>query len=340
MGARIPAITAALILAACGGGGSPTAPAAPPVPTHSVGVALYYDQNGNGTLDADEGIRIPDATVEIAGKQGHSAPLTGEAIVDGVPAGAQTLTVRASSLPPYFEPPAPVAIVVPQTAGTTFVPVTLPIGSNRPNLYLAFGDSISDGEGSSDGGGYASRLQRKLQAHLGGATVVKDGLSATRSNRGAERLPASLNVRPAYTLIHYGTNDWNMGECKSHFPCYTIDSLRSMVRAVRGRQGLPILATLIPGNPIVAAQQPERNMWVAVIDARIRDLAREENVVVADMEAAFLHTTNNEYGVLYTDHVHPNDAGYEVMAEAFFQAIAHPATAAAGFEGPPLFKIF
>ncbi len=331
----------AVATAACGGSaGSPTAPPSPPVPTHSVGVALYYDQNGNGVLDGNEGIRIPDAVVEIGGKQGHSVPLTGEAIIEGVREGAQTLTVLAASLPPYYVPPAPVPIVVPQAAGTTFIPITLPIGSNRPNLYLAFGDSITGGEGSSDGGGYASRLEGKLRAHFGGATIVRDGLTATRSNRGADRLPASLAIRPAYTLIHYGTNDWNMGECRSHIPCYTIDSLRSMVRAVRGRQGLPILATLIPGNPIVAAQQPERNMWVAVIDARIRDLAREENVVVADMEAAFLHTTNNEYGVLYTDHVHPNDAGYEVMAEAFFQAIAHPATAAAGFEGPPLFKIF
>ena len=199
-------------------------------------------------------------------------------------------------------------------------------------------NSITGGEGSSDGDGYASRLQRKLQAHLGQAEVVKDGLTATRSNRGADRLPSSLRVRPAYTLIHYGTNDWNMGECKSHIPCYTIDSLRSMVREVRGRQGLPILATLIPGNPIVAAQQPERNMWVAVIDARIRDMAREENVVVADLEAAFLHAPNFEYGVHYTDHVHPNDAGYEVMAQAFFEAIVHPPAAAADFGARRLFK--
>ena len=69
-------------------------------------------------------------------------------------------------------------------------------------------------------------------------------------------------------------------------------------------------------------------------------MAREENVVVADMEAAFRHTTNNEYGVLYTDHVHPNDAGYEVMAEASFEAIVHRPANAADFGGPQLFKVF
>ena len=79
-------------------------------------------------------------------------------------------------------------------------------------------------------------------------------------------------------------------------------------------------------------------MWVALMDTRIRDMAREEGVVLADLEAAFLRTPNMEYGVLYTDHVHPNDAGYEVMAQAFFEAIVHPPAGAAGFGGPELFK--
>lgn len=338
MGARIGARTAALLaiaLAACGQSGfGPAAPSPPPVPTHPVGVALFYDENGNGQLDAAEGVRIPDAVIEIGGKQGRSSARSGEAIVDGVPDGSQTLTVRASSLPPYYVAPAPVTIVVPQTAGTTFLPVTLPIGSNRPNVYLAFGDSITGGEGSTDGDGYVSRLERKLQAHLGRAEMVKDGLTATRSNRGADRLPGSLRAEPAYTLIHYGTNDWNVGDCKALFPCFTIDSLRGMVQEVRARQGLPVLATLIPGNPAAYNQQPERNMWVALMDTRIREMAQSERVVVADLEAAFLRTPNMP--ALYTDHVHPNDAGYEVMAQAFFEAIVHPPASAAGFDPPVL----
>jgi hypothetical protein len=166
------------------------------VPTHSVGVALFYDENGNGLPDSAEAVRIPDAVVEIGGKQGRSAPLTGEAIIDGVPDGSQTLIVRASSLPPYYEPPAPVTIAVPQTAGTTFVPVTLPIGSNRPNVYLAFGDSITGGEGSTDGEGYASRLQQKLETHLGRATIVKDGLTARAATAAPTACRAASGCGP------------------------------------------------------------------------------------------------------------------------------------------------
>jgi lysophospholipase L1-like esterase len=338
MASRLPRITLVLLatgFATCGGGGGPTGPT-PPGSSHPVGVALFYDENGNGTMDAAESVRIPDAVVEIGGKQGRSAPLSGEAIIDGVPDGSQTLSIRPSSLPPYYAAPAPLALVVPQTGGTAFIPVTLPIGTNHPNLYLAFGDSITDGEGSSDGMGYVARLQRKLQAQLGRATIIRDGLSGTRSNRGSDRLPDSLTVRPAYTLIHYGTNDWNMAECKFDPPCFTIDSLRTMVRDVKGRQGLPVLATIIPANPAYTETQPQRNEWVAAMDVRIREMARAEGAVVADLEPAFLHAP--AWPALFTDHIHPNDAGYEVMAQAFFEAITRPPAAAADFGGPQLFK--
>jgi lysophospholipase L1-like esterase len=329
---RLLSTLIALTVAGCGSNG-PTIPA-PPVPTYAVGVALFYDENGNGALDPAEGVRIPDAVIEIGGRQGRSASLTGESIIEGVPAGSQTLAVRASSLPPFFVGPAPLTLVVPQTGGTTLLGVTLPIGPNRPNTYLAFGDSITGGEGSSDGNGYASRLQRKLEAHLGRGIIIKDGLGATRSNRGSDRLPDSLTVRPAYTLIHYGTNDWNAGECKSNPPCFTIDSLRRMVRDVKGRQGLPVLATIIPANPAI---QPERNVWVSAMNARIRELAQAEGAVLADLEAAFLRAPS--VPALFTDHVHPGDAGYEVMAQAFFEAIVHPPATAADFGGPELFKM-
>jgi lysophospholipase L1-like esterase len=329
--ARSPVVVClAFVVSGCGSGGGPNTPP-PPAATHTVGAALFYDENGNGQRDGSENVRIPGATVEIAGRSGRSAAVTGEVLIEAVPAGSHSLSVRAATLPPFFVGPAPTTIAVPQSS-TAFLPVTLPIGPNRPNVYLAFGDSITDGEGSSDGMGYVSRLPRMLAAHFGRATLIKDGLGATRSNRGSDRLPDSLTVRPAYTLIHYGTNDWNVGECKTSPPCFTIDSLRTMVRDVKGRQGIPVLGTIIPANPAILETQPDRNQWVAAMDARIREMARAEGAVVADLEAAFLRESSLPR--LFADHVHPSDAGYEVMAQAFFEAITQPATAASSAAEP------
>jgi lysophospholipase L1-like esterase len=294
------------------------------VPTFPVKAAVFYDENGNGVLDGGEGNRLPDVVVEVGGRTAKTTRPLGEATIDGVAQGARSLTVRGGSLPPYFVPPASIPVTVPQGAGQfVLVPVTLPIGTNRPSLYMGFGDSITIGQGSSDDQGYRGRLQDKLTAFYGTrASVVSEGQDATKSNRGADRIDESLQRRhPAYTLILYGTNDWNAAECKNAPPCYTIISLRDIVLSARGSLSLPVLSTIIPGDPM-SKDQPSRNEWVAAQDDRIRALAKELNVPLADPQALFVKDPN--FAHLYVDHVHPNDAGYELIATAFFNAITGP----------------
>ena len=325
-------------LAACGGGNSggtsgPT-PVQPSGPTYSVAGALFYDENGNGTLDAGENARVPDVTVQIGTATGKSSKVLGEFTVPGVPAGTQTVTLNRASLPPYYTAPATVTVTVPQTQGL-LIPLTLPIGTNRPNVYMGFGDSITIGEGSPDNRGYRSGLEDRLAGFFGRGGVISEGIDATRSNRGADRIDDSLSrARPAYTLILYGTNDFNVLDCKVNPPCFTIDSLRDIVLSARGSRSLPILSTIIPANPN-AALQPDRNLWVAAQNVKIRALARELSVPLADPEPLF--TKDPDFDHLYFDHVHPNNSGYDHIAEAFFQAIITPTTTATSVSMPTLF---
>ena len=317
----LPLLALASTLAACGGGGGGAGPT-PVQPTFDVSGAAFYDENGNGTLDPGENTRVPDVVVEVAGRTGRSSRVVGEFTVGGVPGGTQAVTVRRGSLPPYYAPPASALMVAVPQSQPLLVPITLAIGSNRPNVYMGFGDSITIGQGSSDGLGYRGRLQAKLAASFGRGSVVNEGVDATRSNRGADRVDASLQrARPAYTLILYGTNDWNSAECKLNPPCYTIDSLRDIVLSARGAQSLPVLSTIIPADP-TAAEQPGRNEWVEAQEVRIRALARELGVPLADPQVLFVKDPGFDH--LYVDHVHPNDAGYELIATAFFNAIVGP----------------
>ena len=200
--------------------------------------------------------------------------------------------------------------------------VTLAIGPNRPNRYMAFGDSITVGDGSSDGSGYRDRLQAALQSRLGQAQIVNEGIEGSRSNSGALRLPGVVaSRRPAYTLILYGTNDWN--ECRGDVPCFTIESLRSMILTAKGSSSLPVLATIIPANPAYPTLvPPERNVWVHAIDDLVRGLAREQDVPLADLEAQFLKQAS--LTALFADHVHPNDDGYALIEQEFLRAITGP----------------
>jgi lysophospholipase L1-like esterase len=314
----LPAL-AVVLTAACGGGsgggvGSPTTP----VPRHPVQLVLFYDENGNGTADTAENAAVPDVDVDIAGQTGRSAKLTGLAMVPDVPDGPHTVSLRSSSVPPYYRlSGAALSVSVPQAAPGA-VALTLPIGGNRPNRYLAFGDSITDGLGSRDVDGFRGPLEEALQRHFGRGVVEADGLGGTKSDDGIERLGGLLGrVRPAYTLILYGTNDWK--RCLGEVPCHTVDALQTQIGIVKAASSLPILGTIPPVNP--NDNPPERNEWITRMNAAVRAMAAQEGVPVADVHAGFLRE-GGRLEDLFVDLVHPNDRGYRVIADEFFKAIA------------------
>ena len=330
---QIPLITLCLplALASCGGGGSsPGSPSTPGGPGHPVTVVVFYDENGDGVWQSGETSRIPGVVVEVGGRTGRSQLGSGSVVIDGVPEGTYPVTVRADSLPPFFqtESAARPTVSSPQQAGSeAYFPLMLPIGPNRPGVYLGFGDSITVGDGSSSGDGYRGLLQVQLQGHFGKALVMNGGRSGSKSPVGVKRIADELAfARPAYTLILYGTNDWNDLSCKVEFPCFTIDSLRSMVRSVKAEGSLPVLGTIIPVNPNYE-YATDRNSWVSSMNQLIRPLAQQEGAVLADLHSAFMR---EDLTRLFSDKVHPNDEGYRVMAEEFFEAITTPSGSSTG----------
>ena len=338
---QLAALLLPVALGACGGGGNPVAPPTPG-DLHSVEAVVFYDENGNGQLDAGEAGRVPGVTLSLGGRTARSAVLTGEATLAGVPGGTQELTVRSETLPPFYRSPGPVNVSVPARS-TLPVPLRLSIGANVANRYMAFGDSITVGDGSSDGQGYRLALEDQLRQHFGTGQVANEGIDGTRTDQGAARLGAALSrQQPAYTLIHYGTNDWNKCANIEACPPVTAANLRSMVQQVKAAGGLPVLATIIPVNVGYDERvPPQRNEYVAAQDRLVRDVAAQEGAALADLEAAFYRAGGSDLSQLFSDHVHPNDRGYQVMADEFFKAISSPvggSSAAAALEpsGPAL----
>jgi lysophospholipase L1-like esterase len=309
---------ATLFLASCGGsGGPPTIPTTPPPPTYTVTATVFYDENENGRLDAQEHVRVPGVEVSIGAASAVSASATGQAVVSGISEGPAAVGVRLATVPAYYRVTQVPSIQVPGPAAVQ-IPLTLEIGNNHANLYLGIGDSITSGDGSGDGQGYRGKLQALLVGQLGRADVRTWGREGTNSAEGASVTRKTLRwYDPAYTLILYGTNDWQ--ECKN-LPvaeCYTIDSLRSMVEDTKGWSSLPVLGTILPANPKVAPAS--RNQWIDDMNARIKAMAHQEGVAVADLNAAFKAAA--DLPSLYDDDIHPNDAGYEVLAQGWLKGI-------------------
>jgi lysophospholipase L1-like esterase len=114
---------------------------------------------------------------------------------------------------------------------------------------------------------------------------------------------------------------------------------------VKASQSLPVLATLIPTNPAV---NPSENLWIGQINPGIKALALQEGALLADLNATF-QAQGGDLSRFFADgalgDVHPNDLGYDLMAQGFFKALtqARSATASSvssspsfGFSAPGL----
>ena len=209
------------------------------------------------------------------------------------------------------------------------VPLTLPIGHNQPGVYYGYGDSITAGEGSSDFSGYGVKLQNLLGPYFGRAEVNLFGREGTTSGQGLERAHTWIpRARAAYVLVLYGTNDWQDQTCQNKGPddCFTIDALSGILDVVQDTESLPVLGTILPVNPNLAPAG--RNDWIDQMNGKIRTLAQQRQVLLADVNAEFKNA-GTPLPSLFFDDIHPNDSGYQVLAQAWFKAITRGRSAPA-----------
>ena len=91
-----------------------------------------------------------------------------------------------------------------------------------------------------------------------------------------------------------------------------------MIEVTKDTDSLTVLGTLPPVNPAIAPAG--RNTWIDGMNTQIRALAKEQQVLLADINAEF--NASGSLSSLYADDVHPNDAGYQVLAQGWFKAIS------------------
>jgi acyl-CoA thioesterase-1 len=157
---------------------------------------------------------------------------------------------------------------------------------------LAFGDSITAGTGAGDAESYPAVL-----AHLTGRNVVNAGVPGEVSAAGVQRLPELLErERPALLILCHGGNDLLSRQNLQ----LIADNLRAMIGLAKER-GVAVVLVAVP-SPDLSLKPP----------SLYEELAREFQIPI---ERKSLPHILGKSG-LKSDHIHPNAAGYRVMAEA------------------------
>lgn len=187
-------------------------------------------------------------------------------------------------------------------------------GDNNPDVYVSLGDSITRGYGLNN---YSESYPAKLQELLG-KTVINEGISGSKSYQGASRVGRVLQRhKPGYLLTLYGVND--IGERSNDS---IINSLRQIIHSAKNNKTIPVIATLTP----VFGSRGWKEPHLRDLNIKIRSLAKEEGILLADLEEAFAWDST----YLLNDGLHPNSKGHELMAQTFYKTLQESPSSSGG----------
>jgi lysophospholipase L1-like esterase len=203
--------------------------------------------------------------------------------------------------------------------------------------FLAFGDSLTAGEitmatntaarGAEPNyrliivpsAAYPTLLGTMLRSRYGSQSsvieVINAGLPSEWAEDGVLRLPGVLAAnRPEAVLLLEGLNDLSAGGTNG--VASGARAIDTMASAVRARGARLFLATLPPSRPGGLRTVPTQ--LIMSLNARIRTTAAGEGAALVDVYPEFAADVNRYVG---TDGLHLTEAGYQKLAEIFFNAI-------------------
>jgi lysophospholipase L1-like esterase len=189
------------------------------------------------------------------------------------------------------------------------------------NAYVCFGDSITYGHLAGENApdkGYPPRLDLLLDPAFGPTRVWNDGVPGEYTAQGLARFESLLAARKArYVLILEGTNDVKAIENPIEA---SIFNLKEVVRKALAYGAFPAIATVIPRRDWIW-YFPEYAARHNALVAGVQNLAAELKVPLLDLNQEFNAYPGGPEALLDTDGKHPNEKGYQVMAERWFAAI-------------------
>ncbi len=165
------------------------------------------------------------------------------------------------------------------------------------NSIVCFGDSLTQGYGSSEGNTYPYFLQQ-----LTNLPVINKGINGNTSKNGLNRIDDILQFKNSLVIVEFGANDFFQQIPISE----TKKNMETIVDKLKQNNNIVIL---------VSIEDRQLNQ----LHNMLKTLAKEKNVL-------FINGILNEFWDdrnLFSDEVHPNSTGYKLVADKIYKNIKY-----------------
>lgn len=192
----------------------------------------------------------------------------------------------------------------------------------QPDEFIAFGDSITYGwdNGDAKERGYPPRLLKLLPDTFKTPNVYNRGVPAEATWEAVGRVFNVITTDLAlYLLLMEGTNDVSN---ESYSLDATAFNLKEMAKKCLNFGVIPLISTIIPRA---------RSRWTAIAEERTLLLNEKIRILATDHPLILVENFQNFYdypassggyeSLISTDNLHPNDKGYQFMAETWYAKI-------------------
>ena len=192
------------------------------------------------------------------------------------------------------------ANMIRRSIAAALLSITL-VGASPPPerpLVLAFGDSLTAGNGLDQGLGFAPQLQSVLRRHGIAAKVVDGGVSGDTTEAGKARLGWTLDGlerKPDLVVLELGANDMLRGLD----PGLTEANLDTMLTELKRRE-IPVLLAGMRAAPNLDPA------YIARFEASYASLARKHGTALYPF---FMEGVAGQQGMVQADGLHPTFAG-------------------------------
>ncbi len=164
-------------------------------------------------------------------------------------------------------------------------------------VVLAFGDSLTYGYGAPIDYSYPAEFEKKTGLH-----VINAGVSGEESSKGLKRLPSLLKKKPALVILCHGGNDILRKRSRTQLK----NNLLQMIALIK-KSGASVLLVGVP----------DFHMFGFKTIGLYKEVAEETGVMY---EGDVLSEIEGDTK-LKSDQIHPNEKGYEMMADAFIAVL-------------------